>query len=90
MSAFRDREGRTYNMGVCPGQAPIAIDPFCLLRVKIVPSEENSASCGALAYTSQSVTAIHSAIYAFSSKFSLRQPLKFEVVLKKNSHVRLW
>ena len=48
-------------MGVCPGQAPIPIDPFCLLRVKVVPSEEDSASCGVLADIFQSATAIHSA-----------------------------
>ena len=77
-------------MGVCPGQAFIAVDPFFLLRVKIVPSEEDSASCGALADLFQSVTAIQSANYAFSSKLSLRQPFKKEVVVKMNSQVRLW
>ena len=56
-------------MGVYPGQALIAIDPFRLLRVKIVPSDEDSASCGALADLFQSVTAIH---YAFLIKCKLR------------------
>ena len=50
-------------MGICPGQVLIALDPFCLLWVKIVPSEEDSASCGALADLFQSVTAIHSAVF---------------------------
>ena len=77
-------------MGVCPGQAPMAIDPFCLLRVRPVPSEEDSASCGVLADFFQSVTAIYSVIYAFLLKLPLRQPLKIEVVIKINSHVRLW
>ena len=63
-------------MGVCSGQAPITIDLFCLLRVQDVPSEEDSASCGALADFFQSVTAIHSAKYAFLSHLPLRQPLK--------------
>ena len=59
-------------MGDCPGQAPITIDPFRQLRVKVVPSEEDSASCGVLADFFQSVTAIHSANYAFLSKLPLR------------------
>ena len=63
-------------MGVCPGQAPITIDPVCLLRVRDVPLEEDSASCGVLADIFQSVTAIHSANYAFLSKIPLRQLLK--------------
>ena len=63
-------------MGVCPGQAPITIDPFCLLRVQDVPSEEDSASCGVLADLFLCVTGIHSANYAFLSKLPLRQPLK--------------
>ena len=68
----------------------LTIDPFCLLRVKIVPSEENSTSCGALVDLFQPVIAIRCANYAFSSKLSLRRLLKTEVVVKMNSHVRLW
>ena len=63
-------------MGICPGQAPMALSPFCLLRVRNVPSEEDSASCEVLAGLIQSVIAISSAHYAFSSKPTLRQPLK--------------
>ena len=63
-------------MGICPGQAPMAMSPFCLLRVRNVPSEEDSASCEVLAGLIQSVIAISSAHYAFSSKPTLRQPLK--------------
>ena len=66
--SFRHRAGGTYGMGVCPGQAPIATDPFCLLRVKVVQSEENSAFCGVLVDIFQSVTAIRSANYTFSIK----------------------
>ena len=69
-------------MGVCPGQAPTTIGPFCLLRVKIVPSEEDSASRGVLVDLFQSVTAVHSANYAYLSKLPLRQLLKMEVVAK--------
>ena len=63
-------------MGICPGQAPMTMSSFCLFRVKTVPSEEDSASCEVLADLIQSVTAISSAHYAFSSKPTLRQPLK--------------
>ena len=63
-------------MGICPGQAPMAMSPFCLLRVRNVPSEEDSASCEVLAGLIQSVIVISSAHYAFSSKPTLRQPLK--------------
>ena len=63
-------------MGICPGQAPMAMSPFCLLQVRNVPSEEDSASCEVLAGLIQSVIAISSAHYAFSSKPTLRQPLK--------------
>ena len=59
-------------MGVCPGQAPMALGPFCLLRVKVVPSEEDSASCGVLADLIQSFIAIGSVNYTFSSKLPLR------------------
>ena len=31
LSSYRLREGGTYDMGICPVQAPIAIGPFCLL-----------------------------------------------------------
>ena len=60
-------------MGICPGQAPMAMSPFCLLRVRNVPSEEDSASCEVLAGLIQSVIAISSAHYAFSSKLTLRK-----------------
>ena len=63
-------------MGICPGQAPMTMSSFCLYRVKTVPSEEDSASCEVLAGLIQSVIAISSAHYAFSSKSTLRQPLK--------------
>ena len=63
-------------MGICPGQAPMAMSPFCLLRVKIVPSEEDSASCEVLAGLFQSVIAISNASCAFSSEPTLRYPLK--------------
>ena len=55
-------------MGICPGQAPMTMSSFCLFRVKTVPSEEDSASCEVLAGLIQSVIAISSAHYAFSSK----------------------
>ena len=63
-------------MGICPGRAPIGIDPFCLLRVKVVPSEEDSASCGVLVDLLQSVTAIHSANYAFSVEITTQTAFK--------------
>ena len=50
-------------MGIWPGQAPIAMSPFCLLRIKSVPSEEDSAPCGVLAGLIQSVIAISSVKY---------------------------
>ena len=59
-------------MGVCPEQAPIAIGPFCLLRVKVVLSEEDSASYGVLVDLVQSLIAIRSVNYAFLSKLPLR------------------
>ena len=54
----------------------MTMSSFCLFRVKTVPSEEDSASCEVLAGLIQSVIAISSAHYAFSSKSTLRQPLK--------------
>ena len=72
-------------MGNCQGQAPMTMSPFCLLRVKTVRSEEDSASCEVLAGLIQFLIAVSSASYAFSSKLSLRQPLKIEVVEKENS-----
>ena len=63
-------------MGICPGQAPIVICPFCLLRVKTVPSEEDSASCGVLAGLIQSLIAVSNVNYALSSKLPFRQTLK--------------
>ena len=63
-------------MGTCPGQASMTMSSFCLLRVKTVPSEEDSASCEVLAGLIQFLIAVSSANYAFSSKPSLRQPLK--------------
>ena len=71
-------------MGICPGQAPITIDPFGHLRVKFVPSEEDTASFGVLVDLFQSLTAIRSTNYAFLSKLSLRQPLKMKAVAKIN------
>ena len=71
-------------MGICPGQAPMTIDPFCLLRVKVVPSEEDSASHGVLVDLVQSLIAICSGNCAFLSKLPLRQPLKMKVVAKMN------
>ena len=62
-------------MGICPGQAPMTMSSFCLFRVKTVPSEEDSA-CEVLAGLIQNLIAVSSANYAFSSKPSLRQPLK--------------
>ena len=63
-------------MGICPGQAPMTMSSFIFFRVKTVPSEEDSASCEVLAGLIQSLIAIIIANYAFSSKPSLRQPLK--------------
>ena len=60
-------------MGICLGQAPMTISSFCLFRVKTVPSEEDSASCEVLAGLIQSLIAVSSANYPFSSKPSLRQ-----------------
>ena len=63
-------------MGVCPGEAPIAIDPVCLLRVKVVPSEEDSASFGVFVDLFQSVTAIRSVRYAFSVEITTQTAFK--------------
>ena len=63
-------------MDYWPGQAPMTMSSFCLFRVKTVSSEEDSASCEVLAGLIQSLIAVSSANYAFSSKPSLRQPLK--------------
>ena len=63
-------------MGICPGQAPMTMSSFCLLRVRTVPSEEDSGSCEVLAGLIQSLIAVSSANYALSSKLLLRQPLK--------------
>ena len=63
-------------MGICPRQAPMTMSSFCLLRVKTLPSEEDSASCEVLACLVQSLIAVSSANYALFSKLSLRQPLK--------------
>ena len=51
-------------MGICPGQAPIAIHLFYPRRVKLVPSEKDS--CGILVDLFESVTAFRSVNYAFS------------------------
>ena len=59
-------------MGMYPGQAPMTIGPYCLLRVNVVPSEEDSASCGVLADLVQSFIAISSVIYTFALKLPLR------------------
>ena len=63
-------------MGICPGQAPIVVSPFCLLRMKPVPSEEDSTPCGVLAGLIQSLIAVSNVNYALSSKPPLTQPLK--------------
>ena len=63
-------------MSICPGQAPMTMSSFCLLRVKTVPSEKDSASFEVLAGLIQSLLAVSSANYALSSELSLRQPLK--------------
>ena len=65
-------------MGICPGQTPIAMSPFCFLRVKSAPSDEDSAFCGVLAGLIQSIIAISNVNYAFSTKLRFRQPLKSE------------
>ena len=76
-------------MGVCPGQAPITMEPFFPLGIRDVLAEEDSASCVTAVFV-QSTTAIQRANYAFLSKLPLRHPLKLGVVIKINSHVRLW
>ena len=72
-------------VGICQGHALIAMSPFCLLRVKTVPSEEDSASCAELAGLIQSLIAVSNVNYALSSNLPLRQPFKTfqnEIVLK--------
>ena len=59
-------------MGICSGQTPMTIGPFCLLRVEVVPSEEDSASCGVLDDLIQSFIAIGSVSYTFALKLPLR------------------
>ena len=54
----------------------MTMSSFCLFRVRTVPSEEDSASSEVLAGLIQSLIAVSGANYAFSSKPSLRQPLK--------------
>ena len=63
-------------MDVCPGQAPIAVGLILPPSGKVVPSEENSASCGVLVDLFQSVTAISSVNYAFSVKITTQTPFK--------------
>ena len=63
-------------MGICPGQAPMTMSSFCLLRVKTFPSEEDSNSCEVLAGLIQSLIAVSNVKYALSSKLPFRQPLK--------------
>ena len=72
-------------MGICSGQAPMAMSSFCLFRVKTLPSEEDSASCEVLAGLVQSLTAVSSANYAFFSNHHLYSLQKIEVVEKENS-----
>ena len=55
-------------MGICQGQAHVAMGPYCLLRVKTAPSEEYSASCGVLPGLMLSLIAISKVNYALSSK----------------------
>ena len=82
-------------MGMCPGQAPMTIGPFCLLGVKVVPSEEHSASCGVLADLIQSFIAIGSVNYTFSFKIPLiafkngdgdKNKFSFQVFRKSVAH----
>ena len=70
-------------MSICPGQAPMTMSPFCLLRVKTVPSED-SASCEVLASLIQSLIAVSNVNYASHSKLPLRQPSKVNVAAKEN------
>ena len=66
------KDGGAHGMGICPGQAPMTMSPFCLLWVKTVPPEEDSASGGVLAGQIQSLIAISSVSYAFASQLQLR------------------
>ena len=73
-------------MGMCPGQAPMTIGPLCLLRVKTVQSQENSASCGVLADLIQYFISIGSVNYTFSVKIPLGYPLKMGMGTNINTH----
>ena len=66
------RDGGAHEMGISPGQAPRAMSQICLLQVKTVPPEEDSASFGVLAGLIQSLFDISSVNYAFASKLKLR------------------
>ena len=50
-------------MGICRGHAPMTMSSFCLLGVKTVPSEEDSASCEVLAGLIQSLIAVSNVNY---------------------------
>ena len=54
----------------------MTMSSLSLFRVKTVRSEEDSASCEVLVGLIQSLIAVSSANHTFSSKPSLRQPLK--------------
>ena len=54
------RDGEALCMGICSGQAPMDMSPFCFHRVKVAPSEEYSASSGVLVDLVQSLIAIGS------------------------------
>ena len=51
---------------------------FCFLRVKTVPSEEDSASCGVLAGLIKSLIAVSYVNCVLPSELLLREPLKNE------------
>ena len=72
LSLLRHRDGGTYDMGICPEQSSIATGQFCLLRIKVVPSEEDFVSCGVLVVLVQSLIAICSVNYVSLSKLPLR------------------
>ena len=66
-------------MGICPGQVPKTMSPFCLLRVKTVPSEKDSASCGVLVDPVQSLIAIGRALITLCPKITDQIAFKNDV-----------
>ena len=71
-SPSAEMDGGTHDMGICLGQAQIAISPFCPFVFKIAPSDEDSSSCEVLAGLIQSLIAISNVKYALTSKLPLR------------------